>query len=180
MRIARQQHPRRQVGVRSEVQWWLSGRRVHGADDRCAVWDTARAMAKRRSTPPPVPDAVREAVERTVQATLGQAAQAQQETRGRAQVVVDDVVKGARTTRGRAQEAVEGVVKGAEVVGERARRAIEDARPATHDDLKELKGELRAIGRRLDAIESRLPASKPAARRAKPKPKPKSKSTKKS
>jgi hypothetical protein len=137
-------------------------------------------MAKRRTTPPPVPDAVREAVERTVQATLGQAAQAQQETRGRAQdartraqVVVDDVVKGARTTRGRAQEAVEGVVKGAEVVGERVRGALEDARPATHDDIKDLRRELRAIGRRLDAIEGRLPAqrSKPKsspARRSKP------------
>ena len=139
-------------------------------------------MAKRRATPPPVPDAVREAVERTVQATLGQAAQAQQETRGRAQDartraqdVVDDVVKGARTTRGRAQEAVEGVVKGAEVVGERVRGALEDARPATHDDIKDLRRELRAIVRRLDAIEERLPAqrSKPKAKtaaRAKSKP----------
>jgi polyhydroxyalkanoate synthesis regulator phasin len=126
-----------------------------------------------------VPDAVREAVERTVQATFGQAAQAQQQTRGRAQdartraqEVVDDVVKSARTTRGRAQDAVEGVVKGAEVVGERVREALEDARPATHDDIKELKRELRAIGRRLDAIEERLPAAgkptakKPVARRS--------------
>jgi hypothetical protein len=130
-------------------------------------------MAKRRATQPPVPDAVREAVERTVQATLGQAAQAQQQTRGRAQdartraqEVVDDVVKGARTTRGRAQEAVEGVVKSAEVVGERVRGALEDARPATHDDINDLKRELRAIGRRLEAIEQRLPpARKPAAQR---------------
>ena len=144
-------------------------------------------MAKRRATPPPVPDAVREAVERTVQATLGQAAQAQQETRGRAQdartraqVVVDDVVKGARTTRGRAQDAVEGVVKGAEVVGDRVRGALEDARPATHDDIKDLRRELRAIGRRLDAIEERLPPQRSTAKpRAKAKAATKSKSPKK-
>ncbi len=128
-------------------------------------------MAKRRATPPPVPDAVRDAVERTVQATIGQATQAQQQTRGRAQdartraqEVVDDVVQSARTTRGRAQEAVEGVVKGAEVVGERVRGALEDARPATADDVKELKRELRAIGRRLDAIEERLPKARAASK----------------
>jgi hypothetical protein len=124
-----------------------------------------------------VPDAVREAVERTVQATLGGAQQARAETRGRAagartraQEALDDV---ARTTRGRAQEAVEGVVKSAEVVGERVRGAFDDARPATHDDLKELQKELRAINRRLEAIEKRLPAPKSAAR-AKPAPRKKS------
>jgi hypothetical protein len=35
--------------------------------------------------------------------------------------------------------------------------AIEGRRPATNDDIKELKKELRAIGRRLDKIEERLP-----------------------
>ena len=35
--------------------------------------------------------------------------------------------------------------------------AIEGRRPATYDDIKELRAELRAIGRRLDAIEERLP-----------------------
>lgn len=104
-----------------------------------------------------MPDALREAVERTVNATREGA----QETRGRtqaarsrAQVVVDEV---ARSTRGRAQDAVEGIAKGAEVVGERVRGAFEEARPATHDDIKDLEKELRAIGRRLDAIEERLP-----------------------
>lgn len=111
-----------------------------------------------------MPDAVREAVERTVQATLGSAQQAREETRertqgarSRAQDALDDV---ARTTRGRAQDAVEGVVKQAEVVSERLLGALEEARPATHDDIKALQKELRAIGRRLDAIEERLPASK--------------------
>ena len=30
--------------------------------------------------------------------------------------------------------------------------------PATHEDINELKAELRAVARRLDAIEQRLPA----------------------
>jgi uncharacterized protein Yka (UPF0111/DUF47 family) len=102
-------------------------------------------MARRRTTPPPVPDALREAVERTVQATRGGAQQARDETRTRAQDVVDEV---ARSTR-RAQEAVGGVVK-----------ALEEARPATHDDIKAIQRELRAINRRLDAIEQRLPAKR--------------------
>ena len=104
-----------------------------------------------------------------MQATRGGATQARRGARTRAQEVVDDV---ARSTRGRAQEAVEGVVKGAEVVGERVREAFEEARPASHDDLKDLQRELRAINRRLDAIEERLPpppkpARKPARKPAK-------------
>jgi hypothetical protein len=35
----------------------------------------------------------------------------------------------------------------------------------THDDLRELKAELRKIGRRLDAIEERLPAKRAQAKR---------------
>jgi hypothetical protein len=38
--------------------------------------------------------------------------------------------------------------------------AIEGRRLATYDDIGELKAELRAIGRRLDAIEERLPAKR--------------------
>ena len=41
---------------------------------------------------------------------------------------------------------------------ERVSQALDEARPATHDDVKALQKELRAIGRRLDAIEARLPA----------------------
>ena len=108
-------------------------------------------MARRRATPPPVPDALRDAVDRTVQATRGGA-------RTRAQDVVDDVVQ---STRGRAQDAMEGVVKGAG----RVREAFEEARPATHDDVKELRKELRAINRRLAAIEERLPPPKPAPKK---------------
>ena len=52
-------------------------------------------------------------------------------------------------------------IKGAEERLARGRRsmaeAIEGRRPATSDDIKELRAELRAIGRRLDKIEERLP-----------------------
>jgi polyhydroxyalkanoate synthesis regulator phasin len=95
-------------------------------------------MAKRRTTAGDIPDALREAVERTVEATRGSA----QETRDRAQTVLDEVVE----TVGRSRSAVLG--------------AIDDRRPATQDDVKELKAELRKIGRRLDAIEARLPAKR--------------------
>src|SRR6195952_959422 len=108
-------------------------------------------MAKRKPTPQRIPDAVRDAVERTIQATVGGAI----ETRGRAQDAVDDIVRGAEA--------------GAESVRARVKGAIDTTRPATNEDVRELQAELRAIGRRLAAIEDRLEsgASTPA-RAAKP------------
>lgn len=97
-------------------------------------------MARRPSQQ--VPDAVREAVERTIQATVGSA----QITRERAQEAVDEIVRGAGA--------------GAESLRERIAEAFEQQRPATHEDLKEIQSELRAIGKRLDAIEKRLPAKR--------------------
>ena len=88
-------------------------------------------MARRRTNPKELPDALREAVERTVQATVGSA--------GRTRDTVDDLVKGSRRA---------------------VAEAIDEARPATHEDIRELQAELRAIGRRLDAIEERLPAKR--------------------
>jgi hypothetical protein len=103
-------------------------------------------MARRRPTTPPLADAVRDAV----QATIGQAREAQEETGRRA-----------KDARSRAQNAVDELVRGAEqsasTVRERVTQAIDEARPATHDDVKALQKELRAIVRRLDAIEARLP-----------------------
>jgi hypothetical protein len=103
-------------------------------------------MADRKPAPQRLPDAVREAVDRTLQVTR----------------------EGAETTRTRAQDAVDELVKGAEAgaeaVRDRVRGAIEERRPATSDDLRDLRAELRAIGRRLDAIEERLPA--PGSRRS--------------
>jgi polyhydroxyalkanoate synthesis regulator phasin len=91
-------------------------------------------------------DNLRDAVERTVDATIGLA----ERGRSAAQGALDDLV-----------DSVEDLRKGAEERLARGRRsmteAIEGRRPASHDDIKELRAELRAIGRRLDAIEERLP-----------------------
>jgi hypothetical protein len=97
-------------------------------------------MARRPSQQ--VPDAVREAVERTIQATVGSA----QLTRERAQEAVDEIVRGAGAS--------------AESLRERITGAFDERRPATHEDLKEIHSELRTIARRLDAIEKRLPAKR--------------------
>ena len=104
------------------------------------------AGPNKRRSPKEIPDAVRdtgdavrEAVERTVSATVGSA----QTGAERAQGAVDEFVKGAESSlrdSGRA-------------VGERVR----DALPATQEDVSDLRSELRAIARRLDAIEQRLP-----------------------
>jgi hypothetical protein len=91
-------------------------------------------------------DNLREAVERTVEATLGSA----ERSRSAAQGALDDLV-----------DSVEDLRKGAEERLARGRRsmseALEGRRPATYDDIKELRAELRAIVRRLDRIEERLP-----------------------
>ena len=105
-------------------------------------------MANRKPAPQRLPEAVREAVDRTLQATRESA----ETTRTRAQDAVDELVKGAEA--------------GAEAVRDRVRGAIEERRPATSDDLRDLRAELRAIGRRLDAIEERLPPKRSAAKRS--------------
>jgi polyhydroxyalkanoate synthesis regulator phasin len=102
-------------------------------------------MAKKRATPVELPDAVREAVDRTVQATVGSA----QFTRERAQEAVDEVVRGAETRAGAVRQAVRG--------------ALEERRPATQEDMRDLAKELRSIARRLKAIEERLPPEPPTA-----------------
>jgi chromosome segregation ATPase len=101
-------------------------------------------MAKRPSTPAEL----RDAVERTVQATLGSAERQRERTQG----ALDDLAG-----------TVDQLRKGAEAGLARGRRAIEDRRPATSEDIRELKAELRRIGRRLDAIEERLPAKRSAS-----------------
>ena len=98
-------------------------------------------MAKRPGTP----SELRDAVERTVQATLGSA----ERQRDRTQGALDELAGTVGNLR-----------KGAEAGLARGRRVLEDRRPATHDDLRDLRAELRRIGRRLDAIEERLPAKR--------------------
>jgi hypothetical protein len=111
-------------------------------------------MARRPGKPSELPDALREAVERTVESTLGSAGRSREAAQG----ALDDLA-----------ETVEELRRGAEQRLGRSRRAVAGAidarRPATLDDVRELKAELRAIGRRLEAIEQRLP---PAPGRAGP------------
>jgi chromosome segregation ATPase len=106
-----------------------------------AVWKTPAHMAKRPSTP----SELRDAVERTVQATLGSAERQRERTQG----ALDDLAG-----------TVDQLRKGAEAGLARGRRAIEERRPATSEDVRELKAELRRIARRLDDIEERLPAKR--------------------
>jgi chromosome segregation ATPase len=112
-----------------------------------AVWKTAPGMAKRPSTP----GDLRDAVERTVQATLGSAERQRERTQG----ALDDLAG-----------TVDQLRRGAEAGLARGRRVIEDRRPATSEDIRELKAEIRRIGRRLDEIEERLPAKRSGTKRS--------------
>ena len=94
---------------------------------------------------PTSPGELRDAVERTVQATLGSAERQRERTQG----AIDDLAG-----------TVDQLRKGAEAGLARGRRAIEERRPATSEDIRELKAEVRALARRLDAIEERLPAKR--------------------
>ena len=95
-------------------------------------------MAERRD----IQEALREAVDKTVQATL--------ETRDRAAGAVDEFT-----------DAVGGAVRGAEQRQRTVLSAVGDRLPATQEDLKELRNELQALAERLDAIEERLQAQSP-------------------
>ena len=99
--------------------------------------DSALAVAEPRD----IPDALRDAVERTVRATV--------DTRERAQDAVDDLAG-----------TVEDLRKGAEKNITRSRRtvraAVGERLPATQEDVKDLRKELRRIATRLDAIEKKL------------------------
>jgi len=112
------------------------------------------------------PTNLRDAVEKTVEATLGSA----ERSRSAAQGALDDLV-----------DSVDDLRKGAEERLSRGRRSVTDViegrRPATSDDIKELKAELRAIGRRLDKLEERLPVKRTKASSTRAKARAKSSST---
>jgi len=78
-----------------------------------------------------VPDAVRRAVARTIQSTLGPAAL----TRERAQELADDVLRQAE---------------------HRLRDAISDLRGADSSEVDEVRTELEQLRRRVDALERKL------------------------
>jgi polyhydroxyalkanoate synthesis regulator phasin len=126
-------------------------------------------LARRSPKPPTIPEAVRRAVEKTFQTTLGSAAL----TRERAQEIADDVLKGAeeravRTGRGvrqvdqRRREVTAGV-------GGRVRDAIADLRGASVIDLAEVRSEVQKLRRRVDRLEQVLDVAN-SRTRERPKP----------
>lgn len=90
-----------------------------------------------------ISEALRDAVERTVQATL--------DTRTRAQGAVDELA-------GQVDDLRRGAEKNITRSGRSVRAAVGDRLPATQEDIKALRAELRSIADRLDAIETRLAA----------------------
>lgn len=134
MWIAGQQYP---LGERS-------GRpQVHGSPlGHVCTLDFDAPMAEPRD----ISEALREAVERTVQATV--------ETGGRAQGAVDDLA-------GSVDDIVRGAEKGISARRRSVRAAVEDRLPATQEDVRELRTELRTIARRLEAIENSLAGEPP-------------------
>ena len=111
-------------------------------------------MARRSGKPGELPDALRDAVDRTVEATLGSAGRGREAAQSALDDLagsVDDLRRGAGQRLARSRRTVAG--------------AIEGRRLATQDDMREVRAELRAIGRRLDAIEERLPARRGAKAR---------------
>jgi hypothetical protein len=113
-----------------------------------------------------IPDALRDAVERTVQATVG--------TRERAQGAASELSASV-------DELVKGAEKGLSRSGRSVRAAVEERLPATQEDVKAIRAELRRIGKRLDALEERSAATPAtgrkgaASRSPTPRAKPKSK-----
>jgi polyhydroxyalkanoate synthesis regulator phasin len=104
-----------------------------------------------------VPDAVRRAVERTFQSTLGSA----ETTRERAQDMVDEVLRLAEEGASRAGRGVRGARQRPAVaaagMGDRLRDAIGELRFATRDEVRALRSEIRKLERRVDALESKAP-----------------------
>src|SRR5688572_26687914 len=99
------------------------------ARPRCHPSYTLPAMPDRRD----IPDALRDAVERTVQATVG--------TRERAQGAASELSASV-------DELVKGAEKGLSRSGRSVRAAVEERLPATQEDVKAIRPELRRIGKR--------------------------------
>lgn len=139
MRIAGQEHSLGKRCGRPQVQG--------GPVGHARTLDFDGRMAEPRD----ISEALREAVERTVQATV--------ETGGRAQGAVDDLA-------GSVDDIVRGAEKGITARRRSVRAAVEVRLPATQEDVRELRTELRTIARRLEAIENSL-GDKPAKPRRK-------------
>jgi polyhydroxyalkanoate synthesis regulator phasin len=105
-----------------------------------------------------VPDAVRRAVARTIQSTLGPAAL----TRERAQELADDVLRRAEGSAARAgrgvREAGQKPRDAAAGMGDRLREAIAELRGFGSDEIEELRSEVELLRLRVDQLERKLRA----------------------
>jgi polyhydroxyalkanoate synthesis regulator phasin len=103
-----------------------------------------------------VPDAVRRAVERTFQSTLGSSPL----TRERAQELADDVLRRAEESAVRAGRGVRkaGVRQreAAAGVGDRLRDAIAEIRSIGGDEIGQLRAEVQRLKLRVDELEQKL------------------------
>jgi polyhydroxyalkanoate synthesis regulator phasin len=115
-----------------------------------------------------VPDAVRRAVERTFQSTIGSGPL----TRERAQELADDVLRRAEESAVRAGRGVrQAGVKQREAaagVGDRLRDAIAEIRSIGGDEIGQLRSEVETLRRRLTKLERELARqNKPASKKKK-------------
>jgi polyhydroxyalkanoate synthesis regulator phasin len=111
-----------------------------------------------------VPDAVRRAVARTIQSTLGPATL----TRERAQELADEVLRRAEDSAGSARrgvrEAGQKPREAAAEVGDRLRNAIADLRGPSNEEIEQLRSEVELLRLRVDQLERKLSQrSRPAA-----------------
>jgi polyhydroxyalkanoate synthesis regulator phasin len=109
------------------------------------------AKAPKDSQERGLPDSLRQAIERTFEATSGSAAEA----RGQASELLDEVSK-------RGRDAREAVARRRQKAGEasadaanRVIEAIEGMRLATREDLRNLEQEVKALSRRVEKLESK-------------------------
>ncbi len=111
-------------------------------------------------------DAVRRAVERTIDSTVGSGAQ----TRGRAQDLVDDVLRRAEKSAQRATRSVREVTdkqrEAASGVGEKLVAAIQDMRLATGEDLRQLHATVERLDRRVARLEGSDGSAKATKKKA--------------
>ena len=91
---------------------------------------------KKKDSQPGRSDAVRSAVDQAFQATAGQAASAASATQG---------------ARDRAQDLVDELAQAAGKV----REALDDLRPATSDEIRDLRADLARLEKRVAALEKR-------------------------
>lgn len=98
-----------------------------------------------------LPEALRTAVERTLAATAGSAEQ----TRGRAQELLDEVARRGQEARETVARRGQGAREASATVTSRVAEAIGEMRLASVDEIRELAVRVDSVERRLAALEQR-------------------------